>query len=113
MVDTTTRPKWLDEKLFPFQSRFVNIEGHRIHYVDEGSGPTLVLLHGNPTWPFLYRHIILRLSTWFRCVALDYPGFGLSSARPGYSFKPRENSTVLERFVLALDLNEIGLMVQD
>lgn len=113
MQDMVTRPSWLDEWLYPFQSRFVEIEGNRIHYVDEGSGPTLLLLHGNPTWSFLYRHIITRLSCWFRCVAVDYPGFGLSSARPGYSFKPREHSTVLERFALALDLGEIGLMVQD
>jgi haloalkane dehalogenase len=111
MEDMITRPQWLDEKVYPFQSRFVEIEGNRIH--DEGHGPTLLLLHGNPTWSFLYRHIIPRLSRQFRCVAVDYPGFGLSSARPGYSFKPREHSTVLERFVLALDLGKIGLMVQD
>jgi len=113
MQGTTTRPQWLDEKLYPFQSRFVEIEGNQIHYVDEGRGPTLLLLHGNPTWSFLYRHIIIRLSRRFRCVAVDYPGFGLSSARPGYSFKPREHSTVVERLVQALDLGEIGLMVQD
>ncbi len=40
MQDTVTRPQWLDERLYPFQSRFVEIEGNRIHYVDEGSGPT-------------------------------------------------------------------------
>ncbi len=57
--------------------------------------------------------MITRLSHRFRCVAVDYPGFGLSSARPGYSFKPREHSTVLEQFALALDLGDIGLMVQD
>jgi haloalkane dehalogenase len=113
MKDTATRPQWLDEQLYPFQSRFAEIDGNRIHYVDEGRGPTLLLLHGNPTWSFLYRHVIPRLSGRFRCVAVDYPGFGLSSARPGYSFKPREHSTVLERFVLTLDLSEIGLMVQD
>ena len=113
MQERSIRPQWLDEKLYPFQSRFVEIDGNQIHYVDEGSGPTLLLLHGNPTWSFLYRHVIPRLSRRFRCVAVDYPGFGLSSARPGYSFKPREHSTVLERFVLALDLDEIGLMVQD
>jgi haloalkane dehalogenase len=113
METTAMRPLWLDEQLYPFHSSFVEIEGNRIHYVDEGSGPTLLLLHGNPTWSFLYRHIITQLSRQFRCVAVDYPGFGLSSARRGYSFKPREHSIVLERLVLALDLREIGLMVQD
>lgn len=113
MKDQPMRPQWLDEKLYPFQSRFMDIEGNRVHYIDEGSGPTLLLLHGNPTWSFLYRHIITRLSGRFRCVAVDYPGFGLSSARPGYSFRPREHSVVLEQFVLALGLDGIGLMVQD
>ncbi|HLO32800.1 MAG TPA: alpha/beta fold hydrolase [Anaerolineales bacterium] len=111
--DTAMHPQWLDEKLYPFQSRFMEIEGNQIHYVDEGRGPTLLLLHGNPTWSFLYRHIITHLSQRFRCVAVDYPGFGLSTARPGYSFKPQEHSTVIDRFVEALDLDEIGLMVQD
>ncbi len=113
MQDKATHPQWLDEKLYPFQSHFVEIAGNRIHFIDEGQGPILLLLHGNPTWSFLYRHIITRLSPRFRCVAVDYPGFGLSTARPGYSFKPREHSDVLEQFVLALDLHEIGLMVQN
>jgi haloalkane dehalogenase len=60
-------------------------------------------------YPFQNRFVSHR----FRCVAVDYPGFGLSSAHPGYSFKPREHSAVIERFVLALDLGEIGLGVQD
>jgi haloalkane dehalogenase len=58
--------------LFPFESRFVDIDGHSVHYVDEGSGPTLLFLHGNPTW-----------RDEFRCVAVDYPKFRLSSAAPG------------------------------
>jgi haloalkane dehalogenase len=91
----------------------VEIGGNRIHYVDEGQGPMLLLLHGNPTWSFLYRHIIPRLSRQFRCVAVDYPGFGLSSAHLGYTFKPREHSSVLEQLVLTLGLDEIGLVVQD
>jgi haloalkane dehalogenase len=107
------RPPWLDRGLYPFENHFVEIDGNQIHYVDEGRGPTLLLLHGNPTWSFLYRHIIARLSRQFRCVAVDYPGFGLSTAREGYSFMPSEHSAVLERLVLALDLREIGLMVQD
>ena len=88
-------PAWLDRTLFPFTSRFVEVGGSKVHYIDEGFGPTL-LLHSNPTWSFLYRHLILRLSDRFRCVALDYPGFGLSTAAPGYGFTPREHSDVLE-----------------
>jgi haloalkane dehalogenase len=47
------RPAWVDDELFPFESRFVDIDGHSVHYVDEGSGPTLLFLHGNPTWSFV------------------------------------------------------------
>jgi pimeloyl-ACP methyl ester carboxylesterase len=49
------RPSWVDDELFPFESRFVAIDGHTIHYVDEGSGPTLLFLHGNP-------HVVVRVS---------------------------------------------------
>ncbi|HVA59701.1 MAG TPA: alpha/beta fold hydrolase [Mycobacteriales bacterium] len=76
------RPAWVDAELFPFQSRFVDIDGHTVHYVDEGSGPTLLLLHGNPTWSFVYRDVIRTLRNEFRCIALDYPGFGLSTTVP-------------------------------
>jgi haloalkane dehalogenase len=106
-------PPWLDRSLFPFTSRYANVDGNRIHYIDEGSGPTLLLLHGNPTWSFLYRHIVRKLSGRFRCVALDYPGFGLSTAKSGYSFSPREHSQVVESFVDQLGLKQLTVMVQD
>lgn len=108
-----TLPPWLDRSLYPFRNCFLEIDGNQIHYVDEGHGPPLLLLHGNPTWSFLYRHIITLLAPHFRCIAVDYPGFGLSRARPGYSFRPREHSDVLEKFVSALGLDDFSLMVQD
>lgn len=43
------RPSWVSDDLFPFTSRFLELDGHRVHYVDEGQGPTLLMLHGNPT----------------------------------------------------------------
>jgi len=107
------KPHWLDRSLFPFTSRFVNIGANRVHYIDEGAGPTLLLLHGNPTWSFLYRHIVHLLSPHFRCIALDYPGFGLSTAATGYGYTPREHSDVLEGFVYALGLSDLRIMVQD
>ena len=74
------RPNWVSPALFPFESRFVEIEGSRVHYVDEGEGPVLLLLHGNPTWSFVYREVISCLRKEFRCIALDYPGYGNSAA---------------------------------
>ena len=107
------RPNWLSRQLYPFEDQWMEIDGHTLHYVDEGAGPVLLLLHGNPTWSFLYRGIIRRLRDTFRCVAADYPGFGLSTARAGYGFTTREHSAVVEKLFLALDLRDVTLVVQD
>ncbi|WP_062991384.1 alpha/beta fold hydrolase [Nocardia anaemiae] len=109
----TERPAWVDDELFPFQSRFVAIDGHTIHYVDEGSGPTLLFLHGNPTWSFVYRDVIGALRDEFRCVALDYPGFGLSSTRTGSRHLPEEHIQVVTSFVDALALSGVTLVAHD
>jgi len=110
---TDSRPAWLPEELYPFESRYARIGDARVHYVDEGAGPTLLLLHGNPTWSFLYREIIKELRSQFRCIALDYPGFGLSVAPAGYGFTPAEHADVVEDFVKQLDLGAVTMMVQD
>jgi len=98
------RPSWLPAHLFPFESRFLDVNGARVHYVDEGDGSPLLLLHGNPTFSFLYRDIITGLRERFRCIAVDHPGFGLSSAPAGYGFTPAEHAGVLEKVVQRLDL---------
>jgi haloalkane dehalogenase len=113
IVSSGHRPSWLPRSLFPFESRFLDVRGCRVHYVDEGSGPPLLLLHGNPTYSFLYREIIRRLSPRFRCIALDYPGFGLSTAPAGYDFRPASHSQVVEDLVGALGLTGLTVMVQD
>jgi haloalkane dehalogenase len=107
------RPAWLPKSLFPFESHFVDVAGCSVHYLDEGTGPTLLLLHGNPTYSFLYREIVRRLSPRFRCIALDYPGFGRSVAPAGYDFRPATHSRVVEEFVRALGLSDLTVMVQD
>jgi haloalkane dehalogenase len=107
------RPSWFDREVFPVESHWLSLDGHRLHYVDEGSGPTLLMLHGNPTWSFLYRRLIAGLRNDFRCVAVDYPGFGLSTPAAGYRFTVPEHSDVVRRFVEALDLSEVTAIVQD
>ncbi|MFN2425481.1 MAG: alpha/beta fold hydrolase [Candidatus Binatia bacterium] len=99
--------------MFPFADRFVTLDGCQVHYVDEGTGPPLLMLHGNPTWSFLYRHLIRELSSRFRCIALDYPGFGLSTARPDYDFLPASHASIVAGFIRTLDLHDAFLMVQD
>jgi haloalkane dehalogenase len=101
------------EDLFPVEHRFLELDGSRFHYVSEGEGETVLLLHGNPAWSFLYRKIVAGLRDDFRCVAPDFPGYGLSDAPAGYGFTPREHSAWLERFVDALELRDLTMMVQD
>lgn len=108
-----TLPFSIPRELFDVEHRFVDFDGTRIHYVDEGRGETLLLLHGNPSWSFLYRKIIAALRDSFRCIALDYPGYGMSSSVRGYRYTPREHSRVVEHFVEHLELDNITLMVQD
>ena len=112
-MDQLTRPAWVTPELLPFTSRFIALNGHTIHYLDEGQGPTLLMLHGNPAWSFLYRHLIAKLSAHFRCVALDYPGFGLSTAAPGYDYEPSSHAEVVRAFVEQLDLRDYTPIVQD
>ena len=110
MDSTTFRP---DPRLFPFESRWLDLEVGRIHYIDEGQGPPILFLHGNPTWSFLYRGIVIRLRKFFRCIALDYPGFGLSPSPMAYRHTPEEHAAVVTQGVRALDLTNLTVMGHD
>jgi haloalkane dehalogenase len=107
------RPQWLDEQLYPFQSHFIEVEGNRIHYIDEGAGPTLLLLHPGVGWSFMYSKIIEQLRSQFRCIALDLPGFGLSPARSGYKHTLTGDSRLIERFIQTLGLSKVTLFSHD
>lgn len=107
------KPPWLSEDLYPFEDHHVELDGTRVHYVDEGDGLPLLMLHGNPTWSFLYRDLIKGLRHQFRCIAPDFPGFGLSTAPMAYGYTPAEHADVLERLFLHLDLTDVILMTQD
>jgi len=102
-----------DPQLFPFKSRYLETRAGRVHYIDEGEGPPILLLHGNPTWSFLYRGIVIRLRSTLRCIALDYPGFGLSDHPAGYRYTPGEHAEVVREVVQALDLQGLTIMGQD
>ena len=87
--------------LYPFQSRFMPINGHRYHYVDEGRGPAVLMLHGNPTWSFYYRHLIAALAADHRVIAPDHIGCGLSD-KPGahaYGYRLADRVADLEAFI--------------
>jgi len=99
--------------LFPFESRFLPVAGARIHYVDEGAGPTLLMLHGNPSWSFLYRHLIMALRAEYRCIAIDLPGFGLSDVPEAYSFLPQDHAARVGDFLERLDIRDATLIAHD
>ena len=108
-----TLPFTVPASLFPVEHRWLDFDGARIHYVDEGTGDTLLLLHGNPSWSFLYRKIITRLKDDYRCVAPDYPGYGMSEAPADYRYTPQEHSRFVEQFADTLGLTRLTGMVQD
>ena len=112
---TPARAGWVDGELYPFEDRWVTIDGHRIHYVDEGrrDGPVLLFLHPGPGWSFTYRFHVESLKGDFRCVALDFPGYGLSIAGDGYGYTLMEQAEVLQKFVRKLDLRDIVVWGND
>lgn len=100
---------------YPFASRGLDVDGGRMHYVDEGprDGTPLLMLHGNPTWSFLYRRLVRSFSNEYRCVAPDHIGCGLSDKPQDWRYDLVGHALNLERLVLALDLKRITLVVHD
>jgi haloalkane dehalogenase len=102
-----------DRSLFPFESRWFDGARPRIHYIDEGKGRPVVMFHGNPTWSFLYRKVIKELAGQFRCIAMDYPGFGLSERPSTYRYTAAEHAQVIGKLVDHLDLDGLIVVGQD
>jgi haloalkane dehalogenase len=99
---------------FPYQPNYLEINGARVHYLDEGKGEVILCLHGEPTWSYLYRKMIPLLSNKYRVVAPDFIGFGRSDKyqeKEAYSFQMHRDTLVA--FIKKLDLNDINLVVQD
>ena len=107
------RPRWVDRTEYPFDDFVLEIDGTQIHYIDTGAGRTLLFVHGNPVWSFEYRAVIKALAPYFRCIAVDLPGFGLSVAAPGFSYLPSAQSGLLAQLIEGLDLRDYSVVVQD
>jgi haloalkane dehalogenase len=103
----------LEEGAFPFTSRFLEVNGAKLHYVDEGDGPLLFMIHGNPTWSFLYRNLIADLKDRHRCISVDLAGFGLSVPPKDFSFKPEHHAKLIAAFIDNLDLRDATLVAHD
>ncbi len=102
---------------YPFSSHFATIDnghdGHRLHYIDEGAGPVIVMVHGNPTWSYYYRHLIALLSKTHRVIAIDHLGCGLSDKPQGYPYQLRNHIDNLEALLRQLEITSYSLIVHD
>jgi pimeloyl-ACP methyl ester carboxylesterase len=110
---TIQTPQWVDNNLFPFHHKYRPINGHSMHYVDEGVGEPILFVHGTPTWSFLYRQHINALSNTHRCIAVDHIGFGLSEQPLDNPGTPEFHSENLIEFIESMDLKNITLVVHD
>lgn len=108
-----TAPAWLDRSEYPFTSRTYAHSDGRMHYVDEGTGPVLLFVHGTPDWSFGFRHLIEAFSPTHRCVAIDHLGFGLSDKPQGADYTVAAHARRLQAFIDHLGLKDITLVVTD
>lgn len=97
---------------FPFDSKFTEINGANMHYVDVGEGDPILLLHGQPTSSYLWRNIIPHLQTNGRCIAPDLIGMGKSD-KPDIAYTYEDHYDYLLKFIEKLDLKNITLVIHD
>lgn len=98
---------------YPFRSHFARIAGHQMHYVDEGQGEVILLLHGNPTWSFYFRNLIRELASKFRVIAPDYIGCGLSDHPENAHFRASDRVDHLEELLSQLGVASLSLVMHD
>ncbi|MEW5721865.1 MAG: alpha/beta fold hydrolase [Thermodesulfobacteriota bacterium] len=102
--------------LYPFPSRFLDRDGLKYHYLDEGSGEPVLMVHGNPTWSFYYRSLVQGLSGRYRTIVPDHIGCGLSDKPPAtrYGYRLKDRVEDLEALLDHLELKEkVTLIVHD
>lgn len=113
MSDLPERPFVVNEAEYPFESHWFERDGSHMHYIDEGKGIPVLLLHGNPTWSFLYRKVIKQITGFCRAIAPDYPGFGMSDYPPGYDYMPQGHAEWVTALIDYLKLEQFILVLQD
>ena len=97
---------------YNFAPHYVDVFGSRMHYIDEGKGDPILLVHGNATWSYIWRNVIPHLTPHARCVAPDLIGFGLSD-KPDIEYQWAEQADYLEEFIRKLGLKNITLVLND
>ncbi len=104
------------EDLYPFDPNFLDINGQKLHYVDQGKGSPIVMVHGNPTWSFYYRNLIKELSKTNRTIVPDHMGCGFSDKPRAdeYEYTLKTRVSNLDTLINSLNLSEkISLIVHD
>lgn len=113
---TVMREKLKDlglEKAYPFRSNFLGLGSHNLHYIDEGNGRPILMLHGNPTWSFYYRNLIQTFSPKFRTIVPDHMGCGMSDKPQDYEYSLETHIQNTYKLIKFLDLKKITLIVHD
>ncbi|MBY0516234.1 MAG: alpha/beta fold hydrolase [Bacteriovoracaceae bacterium] len=105
--------KNVPQDLYPWKHHFLGLNGLNLNYVDEGQGPVMLMLHGNPTWSFYYRHLIKAFSGHYRCIVPDHMGCGFSDKPQDYEYTLENHVQNIEKLVKFLDLKDITLVVHD
>ncbi len=106
-------PDWLDRRAFPYRSRWWETPHGKMHYIDEGTGAPVIFIHGVPGWSFHFRHLIGRVSTHRRCIAMDHLGFGLSDKPERWDYHPEQLAAHVEGLMEGLGLKGVTLVVHD
>lgn len=100
-------------ELYPFRAHYLSISGQRYHYLDEGQGEPLLLVHGNPTWSFYWRNIILALRDRYRLIVPDHIGCGLSDKPQEYPYRLSTHIDNLRQLIEELRLHDVTLLSHD
>lgn len=101
---------------YPFKSHFLDLDGLQYHYLDEGQGDPIVMLHGNPSWSFYYRHLVRELRSNYRLIVPDHIGCGLSDkpADSQYAFSLEQRVKDLDALIASLGIEQkLTLVVHD
>lgn len=101
------------QPLYPFHSHCLNLNGLLYHYLDEGQGNPLVMVHGNPSWSFLYRRLVKEFSSSHRVLAPDHIGCGLSDKPQEYPYTLATHVQNLETFIERQGLKNVSLLLHD
>ena len=107
MALSAATQRWADS------GRFVEVDGHRLFMVERGSGPVLLLVHGFPTSSYDYGALMALLSSRYRCIAFDFPGYGLSDKPVAYSYSLFQQADAVEALLDALGVRSARVVCHD